>query len=62
MEPVTMAEILGNVTTLVTSAISWMTSYLTAITSNPVLTLFVIVLPLVGLGIGIIQRLLSTRA
>lgn len=57
-----IAGVLANVSTLVTSAISWMSSYLTAITSNDVLTLFCIALPLVGLGIGVIRRLVRIRA
>lgn len=62
MEPSLMSTILSDVTTLVTNAISWMSSYLTAITGNDVLLLFVVVLPLVGLGIGIITRLFRLRA
>ena len=57
-----MAAILASVTSLVTSAISWTTSYLTMITGNDVLVLFCIALPLVGLGIGIIRRLVRIRA
>lgn len=57
-----MAAILTAVTSLVTSAISWTTSYLTLITGNDVLILFCIALPLVGLGVGLIRRLVSIRA
>ena len=57
-----MATIITDVTTLVTGAISWMSSYMTAILADDVLTLFVIVLPLVGLGIGLITRLFRLRA
>lgn len=57
-----MAEILAAVTSLVTSAIAWTTSYLTMITGNDVLVLFCIALPLVGLGIGVIRRLVHIRA
>lgn len=57
-----MAAILSAVTSVVTSAISWATSYITLITGNDVLLLFCIALPLVGLGIGIIRRLVSIRA
>lgn len=57
-----MATIISNVTSLVTGAISWTTSYLTLITGNDVLVLFCIALPLVGLGIGVIRRLVRIRA
>lgn len=57
-----MASILSNVTTLVTSAITWAGQYLTMITGNDVLVLFCIALPLVGLGIGIIRRIVNIRA
>ena len=57
-----MTEILASVSTLVTNAITWTTSYLTMITGNDVLVLFCIALPLVGLGIGVIRRLVRIRA
>lgn len=53
---VTIATILGNVTTLVTEAIKWVGSYVGVITSNPLLLMFVIV-AFVGLGVGLIKRL-----
>lgn len=61
-EGFSMATIISNVTSLVTGAISWTTSYLTLITGNDVLVLFCIALPLVGLGIGVIRRLVRIRA
>lgn len=54
---VTIATIVGNVTTLVTEAIKWVGSFVGAITSNPLLLMFVIV-AFVGLGVGLIKRLL----
>lgn len=57
-----MASIIAAITSLVTGAISWTTSYLTLITGNDVLVLFCIALPLVGLGIGVIRRLVRIRA
>ena len=53
---VTIATIVGNVTTLVTEAIKWVGSYVGVITSNPLLLMFVIV-AFVGLGVGLIKRL-----
>ena len=52
----TMSNILSNVTAFVTEAISWVTSFCTCITSQPLLLMFVIV-AFVGLGVGLIQRL-----
>lgn len=54
-----MAAILTTVTSVVTSAIGWMTSFVSAITAsgNEILLLFVVV-PLVGLGVGLIRRMI----
>lgn len=57
-----MASIITAIGDLVTGAITWTTSYLTLITGNDVLVLFCIALPLVGLGIGVIRRLVRIRA
>lgn len=53
----TMATLLSNVTALVTEAISWVTSFCTCITGQPLLLMFVIV-SFVGLGVGLIRRLI----
>lgn len=61
-----MAAILDAVSQVVTASISWMTSFLGVITAtnsegaltNPILLLFVII-PLVGLGIGLLKRLMN---
>lgn len=64
-----MATILSAVGSIVTAAIGWMTSFLSVITatttaadgtvsmSNPILLLFVLI-PIVGLGIGLLKRLM----
>lgn len=52
-----MADILSNVTLFVTEAISWISSFVTTITSQPLLLMFVIV-SFVGLGVGLIKRLI----
>ena len=56
-------SILTDVGNLITEAISWMGQFLTEITSDTskILVTFVVALPLVGLGISLLQRLLSTR-
>ena len=53
---VAIATILSNVSAFVTEAIKWVGSFAGAITSNPLLLIFVIV-AFVGLGVGLIQRL-----
>lgn len=63
MEPVsTMSAIMTAITTLVTNTVTWAGSYLTMISGNDILVLFCIALPLVGLGIGVIKRLVRIRA
>lgn len=57
MTEVTMATILESVSTFITSAIGWMGDFLTEITASPVLTIFVIAVPLCGLGIGLLSRM-----
>lgn len=54
-----MSAILQNITSIVTSAISWIGSYVGVITAsgNEFLMLFILV-PMVGLGIGLFKRLL----
>lgn len=52
----TLAAILADAGSMVTSSVSWIGSFVGAITSNPLLEAFVIV-SFVGLGIGLIQRL-----
>lgn len=55
-EAVTIATILGNVSSLVTSSVTWIGSFVGAITGNPLILMFVIV-SFVGLGVGLIKRL-----
>lgn len=57
-----MSTILSNVTTLLSSVTTWVGTFIECITDNEILTLFCLVLPLVGLGIGIIKRLVKVRA
>lgn len=52
-----MAAMLANVTTFVTESISWIESFVGVIVAQPLLLMFVIV-AFVGLGIGLIGRLI----
>lgn len=54
---VAIADILGNVSTLVTSSVGWVGSFMGVILANPLIELFVIT-SFVGLGIGLIKRLI----
>lgn len=53
----TLAEILATVTTLVTTAITWMSSFITAITGQPLLLLFVLV-GFAFMGVTLIRRII----
>lgn len=56
-----MATILTTVGDVFTAAIGWVADVGTTITEDPVLLLFCVAVPLVGLGVGMFKRLLSTR-
>lgn len=55
--PITTA--ISAVGSLVTGAVGWLGDYVEAITAegNTVLLLFVVAVPLVGLGVGLLKRL-----
>lgn len=52
-----MTSILENAGMIVTEAGSWVVEFVGTINSQPLLQLFVI-LPLVGLGVGLIRRMI----
>lgn len=52
-----MSAILTDVTSIVTSAITWVTSFVGAITANPLILMFVLI-SFVGLGVGLLRRLI----
>lgn len=58
MTAVTMESILASVSQVFTAAIGWMGEVLTTVTSSPALLLMVICVPLVGLGVGLLGRLI----
>lgn len=53
----TMATLVGDVGSIVTAAVGWIGQFTTAITSNPLIEMFVIT-SFVGLGVGLIRRLI----
>lgn len=56
-----MSALMSTVTQVVTAAIGWMGDFANAITNNTILTLGVVAVPLVGLGAGLLGRLLRKR-
>ena len=56
-----MEAILTDVGTVFNSAVGWVGEVATTIAGEPVLMLFCVAVPLVGLGVGLFKRLLSAR-
>lgn len=55
-----LSTLLANITSVVEEAIDWMGDYLSLITTSGNEILFVFVaIPLVGLGIGLVRRMIS---
>ena len=52
-----IADLLSNAGNIVSSGLEWVTQVVNTITSNPLILLFAL-LGLVGLGIGLVKRLL----
>jgi len=58
---VTISTLLTDVGTVFTSVIGWAGKVGETIVGTPMLLLFAVGVPLVGLGVGLFKRLLSTR-
>lgn len=56
----TLTQIISALTEIFTAAIGWVGTVVTTITSNPLLLIFVLI-PLVGLGVGLFRRLLNVQ-
>lgn len=56
----TMEALITAVTSIVTAAGSWIGTFVTTVTDNPLLLIFALI-PLVGLGVGLLSRLLNVR-
>ena len=52
-----ISTIITNITAFVTGAVSWMGSFASVVADNALLFIFVIAVPLVGLGIGLLNRM-----
>ena len=57
---VTIGSLIGDVGEVFEAGIGWVGDVASTVSSNPILLIFVI-LPLVGLGIGLFRRLLSVN-
>lgn len=55
-----ISELMTNATGIVTPALQWVGQVVTTITSNPLLLLFAL-LGLVGLGVGLVRRILAVN-
>ena len=56
----TLGSLLNDAGLIVTESLDWVNQVVEVITDNPLLLLFA-VLPLVGLGIGLVRRLLNVQ-
>lgn len=53
-----LTKILADVSNFIGNAFTWMGDALGTVTSEPVLFIFVVAVPLVGLGVGLLKRLI----
>lgn len=56
-----MADLLTSIGTVFTQVISWAGTVGTTIVDTPVLLLYCVAVPLVGIGVGMFARLLHSR-
>ena len=52
-----MTAFLTNIGTFFTTAVGWLGDVLTAVTSNPALTVLVLAMPICGFAVGLLGRL-----
>lgn len=58
-----MSALITSITSIVTAAFGWVTTAVSTITaSGNELLLMAVVVPFVGLGVGLLRRLIGTRA
>lgn len=58
-----MSTLITSITSIVTAAFGWVTTAVSTITaSGNELLLMAVVVPFVGLGVGLLRRLIGTRA
>ncbi len=52
-----LTDIIANVGDFVEAAVGWMGQFATVVSTNALLFVFVIAVPLVGLGVGLLNRM-----
>ena len=57
-----LADFITMIGTFLTAVLGWVNSIVATIGGSPVLSTFCFAVPLVGIGVGFLKRLLSTRA
>lgn len=57
MESITLASLLTDIGSIVTASVSWLQTAATAIASNPIALLFIL-LPMLGVGISLFGRII----
>ena len=57
-DPITISTLLTSIGSIVSSAVTWMTTAATAIAGNSIALLFIL-LPLMGVGIGLFKRIIN---
>ena len=57
-----MSSLLTDIGSVVTAAIGWVEDFAESIAGNDLLILAVVAVPLVGLGVGLLRRLISLNA
>lgn len=57
----TSGDVLEVADGVVSKGIDWIGDFIGAVSSSPILMTFVVGVPLVGLGVGLLKRLISTR-
>lgn len=55
----TLDVLITNITSFFTGAISWVTQILTMISSQPILMVLCILIPVAGFAVGLFRRLLN---
>ena len=58
----TLAALITMITTFLAGALEWVGDIVDAIGGNAILATFCFAVPLIGIGVGFLKRLLSTRA
>lgn len=56
-----IASLQGMIGQVIDSALSWATSFLETIADTPLLFIFVVAVPLIGLGVGLLNRVIRSN-